>query len=144
MQGKIRIALVLGALAVLAALPARAAADGKDCSPGACVILVEVDGLEPEDVTQVTPPFLWLLAHPHGDDQTGAVASNVLAGRNGFMWQAARAPMTASTAASAASLLTGANPEQHGITADQMAIPGADGKLRQFRLAPGGTDGAMT
>ena len=144
MQGKIRIAVALAALAVLAALPARAAADGKDCSPGACVILVEVDGLEPEDVTQTGTPFLWLLAHPHGDDTTGAVVGNALAGRNGFMWEAARAPMSASTAASAASLLTGANPEQHGITADEMAVPGADGKLRLQRLAPAGVDGAMT
>src|SRR6476661_562800 len=131
MQGKMRIAAVLAALVALAALPARAGANGATCSPGACVILVEADGLEPEDVTQAGTPFLWTLAHPHDN----AVTSTALGGRNGFMWEAARAPMTASTAASAASLLTGANPEQHGITGDEMAIPDADGKLREYRLA---------
>src|SRR3954447_14359458 len=143
MQGKMRITVVLAALAVLAALPARAAADGKDCSPGACVVLVEVDGLEPEDVTQQSTPFLWLLAHPHGDENTGAVVGNALAGRNGFMWEAARAPMTASTAASAASLLTGSNPDQHGVTADDMAVRLPDGRIRRERLAPAGDSAAM-
>src|SRR3954447_8728631 len=118
MRARMAIALV-AALFAPAGLAASAQAKDTDCGT-ACVILVEVDGLEPEDVTAATTPFLWQLAHPNGNPalQTGNPA---LQGRNGFMWEAGRAPMTASTATSAASLLTGSNPDQHGVTADDMA-----------------------
>src|SRR5687768_6038157 len=85
--------------AALAAGAPSALAAGEDCAP-ACVVLVEVAGLEPEDVTPTGTPFLWALAHPN---EQGSDA--LLQDRNGFMWQAARSPMTASTATSAASLL---------------------------------------
>jgi type I phosphodiesterase/nucleotide pyrophosphatase len=87
-------------------------------------MVIQVDGLEPKDVTPQTTPFLWSLAHP---GQTGATAypatavyANMpgLSGRAGFAWQAARGVMEAATAPNVASLLSGGYPEQTGIPAD--------------------------
>jgi Type I phosphodiesterase / nucleotide pyrophosphatase len=113
---------LVAALAAIAASAATAGAAVQDCQPQGCVILIEVDGLEPQDVTQTGTPFLWALAHPDAagaSDALGTAYDNALMDRNGFMWQAGRAPMTASTATSAASLLTGANADQHGVLADE-------------------------
>ena len=49
-----------------------------------CVILIEVDGLEPKDVTPETTPFLWELAHPCEGQQIDETA------RAGWTWQAPR------------------------------------------------------
>jgi Type I phosphodiesterase / nucleotide pyrophosphatase len=137
---------LMAALTVLAVAAPTAGADATDCAP-ACVILVEVDGLESHDVSRTDTPFLWALAHPHaqsGDDVEGTIYDSLLAERNGFMWQAARAPMTASTAPAAASLLTGANPDQHGILADELIAPFGptkQPKLQRLRSANDATGG---
>ena len=123
---------LVAALAGLAAGAASAHALATDC-PNGCVLLLEVNGLEPGDVSREQTPFLWALAHPNataGDDELqaalGQAASAVLQNRNGFTWQAARAPMTAGTAPAAATLLTGANPDFHGILADEVLDVEAD------------------
>src|SRR5436190_20542018 len=152
-QGSLRTGIVaLAALAALAGLATGTsrvrAAGTEDCKPN-CVVLIEVDGLEPEDVTQATTPFLWAMAHPQqrSSDQLSQADAELLAGRGGFMWQAARAPMSASTATSALSLLTGANPAQHGIVADEFMEQntGADTKtapLKPVQLAAAGDTAA--
>ncbi|HEV2813186.1 MAG TPA: alkaline phosphatase family protein [Solirubrobacteraceae bacterium] len=130
---------LVAALTAMAVGASTAAAGPNDCGQNGCVVLVEVDGLEPGDVTQAGTPFLWALAHPAGtaEDPTGTAYDNLLADRNGFMWQAARAPMTASTATSAASLLTGSNPDQHGILADEFEAPLGPSKTpARVRLRP--------
>jgi hypothetical protein len=125
-------------------------ADAGDCQNG-CVMIVEVDGLEPDDVSQTQTPFLWALAHPRqrGGDPASAVYQQLLSGRNGFMWQAGRAPMTASTATAAASLLTAANPDQHGIVADELGEPDPSTgaltlrRMRALNDGGGGTSGKI-
>jgi hypothetical protein len=120
------MALVV-ALTALAVGGGPAPASEQDCASTGCVLLIEVDGLEPGDVSRERTPFLWALAHPNeaiGDedvqDAIGAAASELLGDRRGFTWQAPRAPMTAGTAPSAVTLLTGANPDVHGVLADEM------------------------
>src|SRR3954469_347356 len=111
------------ALAVVLLWPHVQRADAGDevCTP--CVVVIEVDGLEAKDVTPQTTPFLWALAHS-GRGLNAAADTNLspvalgaaqvpgIGGRNGFIWQAARGVMTATTAASTASLLTGGYPGQ--------------------------------
>jgi hypothetical protein len=87
---------------------------GGDCK-FACVIIVEVDGLEPKDVTPSATPVMWALAHP---DLPGAQLAQGQ-GRSGYMWQAARGVMGAGTAPAAASLLTGGYAEQTDVPADE-------------------------
>jgi hypothetical protein len=99
--------LALAAIGMLA-VPAIASAA---CSPSApCVMAIQVDGLTPTQVTQANTPFLWSLGHTS--------STPPLSGRNGFTWQAPRAPMTAGLASSAASFLTGGYAEQTGIPGD--------------------------
>src|SRR4051794_11273497 len=135
MRARMAIALV-AALFAPAGLAASAQAKDTDCGT-ACVILVEGDGLQPEDPTAATTPFLGQLEHPNGNPAV-ATGNPALQGRNGFIWEAARAPMTASTATSAASLLTGSNPEQHGVVADRYAtVDPATKQMSTRRLATG-------
>jgi hypothetical protein len=134
------IAMVV-ALAVSAACAPIAGATSADCGQRGCILLIEVDGLEPGDVSATDTPFLWALAHPNHDDDDetdvdGAAAEQALSERNGFMWQAARAPMTTGTAPSAVTLLTGANPETHGVLADEMldtTVDPTEPELRRLR-----------
>jgi type I phosphodiesterase/nucleotide pyrophosphatase len=123
MRSRMRAGMALmGALAAMAAGAPVAGASDADCRAYGCVLLVEVDGLEPGDVTREGTPFMWALAHPNpqnAQDASGQLAGALLDERNGFMWQAARSPMTAGTAPAAASLLTGANPDRHGVLADE-------------------------
>jgi hypothetical protein len=112
-------ALAIGALTLALVLHAgsqRAGAAASTCgSNNHCVVLIEVDGLEPKDVTRETTPFMWALAHPN---DTGVSQIPALAGRAGWIWQAGRGVMSASTAAGTASLLTGGYPRQTGIPSD--------------------------
>ena len=106
------ISLALLLVTVLAAqLPSAGAAPADRTN----VILIEVDGLEPKDVTEETTPFMWRLAHPEalGGDNS----------RAGWIWQAGRSVMTAGTAANAEALLTGGYPEQVGVPADEFFDP---------------------
>src|SRR4051812_39532392 len=70
----------------LARLDARAAT-GEVCVP-TCVILIQVDGLEPKDVTPQSTPYLWGLAHPQAAGTSSFAGA--LANRSGFVWQAPR------------------------------------------------------
>jgi hypothetical protein len=111
------------AIVVLGGSPAPASAATVGCSQ-TCVILVEVNGLEPKDVTKATTPFLWALAHS-GDATNDPVANNypALGGRNGWAWQAARSVMSTGDGPATAALLTGDTAEQSGIPADNFAVP---------------------
>ena len=102
----------MGALATGFATSGPAHAVG-GCSPR-CVILIEVNGLQPQDVTPQTTPFLWALAHP----SSSTYGSVPLSGRAGWMWQAARGVTASSNAAATEALLTGGFPEENGIPAD--------------------------
>jgi hypothetical protein len=132
------LALGVAVLAGLTALALRsgptARAAGAACTP--CVILIQVDGLEPKDVTPQTTPYLWALAHPKLAGNS--VPGGALAGRSGFVWQAPRGVVTTGTAPATASLLTGAYPEKAGVTADEFYGPTADASLAHLRL---GADG---
>jgi hypothetical protein len=111
-------------------------ASANDCAPApACVILIQVDGLEPKDVTPASTPFLWALAHPQlqGQSATGTPLDN----RAGFIWQAPRASMSTGTASTTASLLTGGYPEKSGIPSDDFIQPGP-GTGQEQRLGAGG------
>ena len=120
------LALLAGTLLATQLPTAGAAAPG--CP---CVLLIEVDGLEPKDVTKETTPFLWELAHPGEGELPGS-------GRAGWTWQAPRSVMTAGTAANAGALLTGSYPEQHGVPADEFV---GDGDTNRLELNP--IDGAV-
>jgi hypothetical protein len=129
---RLRLALTLSLLTAFAAAsphPARAATAAQ-CTVGearACVLLIEVDGLEPEDVSQTATPFLWALAHPDQADPTGdpqSAPSLALAGRHGYLWGAARGVMQAGTAPATAALLTGAEPLAAGVPADEYIVDG--------------------
>jgi hypothetical protein len=122
----VSLALLIGS-ALATKLPLAGAATG-ECP---CVILLEVDGLEPKDVTRETTPFLWELAHPEEGRQLGT-------SRAGWTWQAPRAVMTAGTAANASALLTGSYPQQNGIPADEFVDP--DGIVHRLESDP--LDGA--
>lgn len=109
-----------------------ASADG--CRPN-CVILIQVDGLEPKDVTQATTPYLWAVAHPRPQ---GVSLPGALAGRSGWIWQAPRGVMSTGTASATSSLLTGAYPEKSGIPADNFYGPNSQGAFARQRLGAGG------
>src|SRR5688572_30204762 len=100
----VSLALLVGSV-LAAKLPSAGAATGV-CP---CVVLIEVDGLEPKDVTPETTPFLWELAHPGEGQQLDE------GNRAGWTWQAPRSVMSAGTAANSAALLTGSYPKQNGI-----------------------------
>jgi len=86
--------------------------------------MIEVNGLEPKDVTRTNTPFLWALAHS-GDSTNDAVANSypALSGRNGWAWQAARGVMSTGNGPATASLLTGGTAEQTGIPSDLFRTP---------------------
>lgn len=136
--------IAMAAIAALAALWGVAlatrdarGATGDGCAP-ACVILIQVDGLEPKDVTQQTTPFLWLLAHPTVQGQN--VLGSALAGRSGWIWQAPRSVMSTGTASATASLLSGGYTETTGVPADDFLGPTQDsgGALVRQRLTADG------
>src|SRR5207247_8772511 len=81
------MALLWGAWFSMAAHRARA--DAGSC-PNFCVILIEVNGLEPKDVSPATTPFLWGLAHPGNQGDTAASGRPGLSGRAGHVGGAAR------------------------------------------------------
>ena len=129
----ISLTVLLGA-ALAAQLPSAGAQSAADTN----VILIEVDGLEPKDVTQDTTPFLWELAHP----DSGQL---IEAGRAGWIWQAPRSVMTAGTAANAEALLTGGYPEQVGVPADEFFDPEST-ETQRLEYQPGANplpDGAV-
>ena len=98
------------------------------------MIVIQVDGLEPKDVTPQTTPFLWALGHAGGDPSIPLSNGGALAGRDGFSWQAGRGPMAAGTAPAVAALLSGGYPQQTGIPADAFSgDPRSPGKV--FSLA---------
>jgi hypothetical protein len=98
------------------------------------VILIEVDGLEPKDVTPQTTPFLWELAHPNSGQMIDDTE------RAGWTWQAPRAVMSAGTAANAAALLTGSYPEQNGVPADDYVDPSGRTTTVRLEQSPVGED----
>ena len=127
-------AMALAVLCIAAALLATgggATAAAEACNGGKCVVLIEVNGLTPQDVTPDNTPFMWALAHPDEPDQAGPGANGpntvLQAGgskrRAGWIWQAPRSVMSASNAAATASLLTGSNPEHTGVPADAFLDP---------------------
>jgi hypothetical protein len=134
----------LVAIALLAALWAVAfvqrdvarGAEGDGCSPN-CVILIQVDGLEPKDVTPQNTPYLWLLAHPRVQGQS--LLGSAISQRSGFIWQAPRTVASTGTAPATASLLTGAYPEKTGVPADDFYGPNSAGDaFAHQRLSAGG------
>ena len=111
-----KVALLVSlALLLATALAVQLPSAGAQSADQTNVILIEVDGLEPKDVTPDTTPFLWELAHPAG--------RSVETTRAGWIWQAPRSVMTAGTAANATALLTGGYPEQSGVPADEFFDP---------------------
>jgi hypothetical protein len=126
------VALLLGTVWALAWGPREAGAEDAACSP-TCVILIQVDGLEPKDVTQATTPYMWALAHPTG------VPGSALSNRAGWIWQAPRGVAATGTAPATASLLTGAYPEKTGVTGDDFYGPlSATDTFVHQRLGSGG------
>lgn len=112
---RLALLLALTALAgsvVAARLPAASAQSGGGCP---CVVLIEVDGLEPKDISREITPVLWEMSHPTANG--GQIWGG--GGRAGWTWQAPRSVMSASTAANSASLLTGGYVEQTGVPADE-------------------------
>ncbi|HVE68999.1 MAG TPA: alkaline phosphatase family protein, partial [Solirubrobacteraceae bacterium] len=112
-------------------------AEGEDCDPS-CVILIQVDGLEPKDVNQQTTPYLWRLAHPREQDRP--IPSPALAQRSGWIWQAPRGVVSTGTAPATASLLSGGFPEKTGVPSDDFWGPTADAPTSVIhqRLGAGG------
>jgi hypothetical protein len=134
-----RLLLLAGALALAAicTVTARAGAQAGggtagcgDGSNGTCVMMIQIDGLEAADVTQATTPFLWELAHPTDGDPINE-------GRNGWIWQAPRASMSAGLGANAASFLYGGYAEQTGVPADDFHRGDED---QGTRVRLGGSD----
>lgn len=103
---------LLGALWTLAIVQRGIAQSAAGCNP-TCVVLIQVDGLEPRDVNPASTPYLWSLAHPPAQTPSGALSD-----RSGWIWQAPRSVMSTGTAPATASLLTGSYPEFSGIPAD--------------------------
>jgi hypothetical protein len=128
MRGRLAVLGTLAGLCValtagLMATGAQATPDQKCATDGPpCVMLVQVAGLEPKDVTAETTPFLWALAHP----ATPGPFSQLLTGRAGFTWQGGRTGMQAGSAASTATILTGSYPEQSGVPSDEYRNATAD------------------
>jgi hypothetical protein len=116
----VSLALLLGT-----ALAAQLPSAGAQAATETTVILIEVDGLEPKDVTRETTPFLWQLAHPNAPESQLIEDS-----RSGWSWQAPRSVMSAGTAANAEALLTGGYPEQSGIPADEFFDPDSGETMR--------------
>ena len=131
-----KVALLISlALLLVTALAAQLPSAGAQSAAETNVILIEVDGLEPKDVTPETTPFLWELAHP-----------NLLeSSRAGWTWQAPRSVMTAGTAANAEALLTGGYPEQIGVPADEFVDPASGERARLEYQGKAGAlpDGAL-
>ncbi|MDQ4040489.1 MAG: alkaline phosphatase family protein, partial [Actinomycetota bacterium] len=127
--------LLLAALAALSWHVRDAGAQEEAACNPTCVILIQVDGLEPKDVTPTTTPYMWAMAHP----PTPGVPGSALLSRAGWIWQAPRGVATSGTAPATASLLTGAYPELTGITGDDFigANSQGDSNARQ-RLSAGG------
>jgi hypothetical protein len=105
-----------------------------------CVILIQINGLEPKDITKQNTPVLWALAHS-GDSTNDPAANAALTGRNGWSWQAARDVMSTGDGPSTWALLTGDTAEQSGDTADLFAAPKSDGGLKWFATG-GASDGS--
>lgn len=126
-------AVLVALLAVALRSGAAEGAEGDGCTP-VCVILIQVDGLEPKDVTQTTTPYLWALAHPPAQGPPG------LAGRSGWIWQAPRGVVSTGAAPATASLLSGAYPEKTGVPANDFYAQSnpQDAKLERRRLGAGG------
>ena len=110
-------------------------AEGDGCTP-TCVILIQVDGLEPKDVTQETTPYLWLLAHPNAQGQN--IPGGALNQRSGWIWQAPRAVMSTGVAPATASLLTGGYPETTSVPSDDFYGPNDNNTFTHQRLTAGG------
>jgi hypothetical protein len=129
------IGLLLAALAALSWHVRDAGAqDEAACSP-TCVILIQVDGLEPKDVTPANTPYMWAMAHP----PSPGVPGSALLQRAGWIWQAPRGVAAAGTAPATASLLTGSYPELTGITGDDFIGTNSEGDSRaRQRLSAGG------
>lgn len=135
------LAMVAALMAALTGLalanrPAEGA-EGDGCTP-ACVILIQVDGLEPKDVTQETTPYMWKLAHPRlavaGLGSTPAMLS-----RSGWIWQAPRGVVGSGTAPATAALLSGGYPEMNGVPADDFYGPtSSTAPFTHQRLGAGG------
>jgi hypothetical protein len=124
------IAMAAAATAIVAALMGGsfARADAAACGSDHCVVLIEVNGLTPQDVSPEKTPFLWALAHPNQPQGLPNEALSALAGgdagtRAGWIWQAARGVMSSSTAAATASLLTGSQPEKTEVPANVFLDP---------------------
>lgn len=129
MRARLAVPLLAAVLAAACA-PAAWSATAAQCTVGearACVLLVEVDGLEPQDVTPTTTPFLWSLSHPDQAAPTDptSLPGAALTGRSGYVWAAARGVMQASTAPATAALLTGSDPLAAGIPGDEFSLDGA-------------------
>jgi Type I phosphodiesterase / nucleotide pyrophosphatase len=127
--------IALSVLAVLNRASARAATSG--CNP-TCVILIQVDGLEPKDVTQSNTPYLWSLAHP----PPAPPGSSALANRSGWIWQAPRAVVSTGSAAATGSLLTGSYPEKSGVPSDDFFTKGEEHRLGAEGFGDSALDGA--
>jgi len=110
-------------------------AEGDACAP-VCVVLIQVDGLEPKDVTEASTPYLWRLAHPQVEGSP--IPGSALDGRAGWIWQAPRSVVSTGTAPATASLLTGAFPEKTGIPADDFIGPGDGNSVARQRMGAGG------
>jgi type I phosphodiesterase/nucleotide pyrophosphatase len=127
------LTLIFAVLVVLLRDSERAkAAAGDQCTPN-CVMLVEVPGLEPQDVDPTTTPVLWSLAHPD-NSQGGAIPHT---GRSGFTWQASRAVMGAGEAANTMALLTGGYARETGVPGDEyIEVDKAKNTQQSKRLQP--------
>ncbi|MFL5894633.1 MAG: alkaline phosphatase family protein [Thermoleophilaceae bacterium] len=133
------LAVVALAAALWAGLSATARAGADACNPR-CVMVIQVDGLEPKDVTPQTTPFLWALGHQalnlSTNDQAIDPAANSpgITGRAGFTWQAGRSVMTAGTAPATASLLTGGYSEQTQIPSSDYLVGGNENYQGSFEF----------
>jgi len=122
--------VALLATLALALVTQTASAAGERCVP-ACAIVIQVDGLEPKDVTPETTPVLWALSHSTAPPAPPAASVPGIAGRAGFNWQAARGTVTTGTAPATAALLTGSHPSRTGIPSDAFLKSGsADSEVR--------------
>jgi hypothetical protein len=141
-KGRWRWRCAIGATGLLIALWVLAlagresrAATGDGCTPN-CVILIQVDGLEPKDVTPAATPYLWALAHPQV--QGRSIPGGALNNRSGWIWQAPRGVVSTGTASATASLLTGAYPEFSGVPSDDFYDPSTKADDAHQRLGAGG------
>jgi hypothetical protein len=142
------LALTLLGTAILAVGAVQRATAGIEVCNQVCVMIIEVDGLTPDDLTAEQTPFLWDLARQNAQGTSSGIANQVAGGsRNGYLWQAPRGVMSAGSAPAAASLLTGGYPEQHGIPADEyidLEKGGAGTHKRFVRPKSDGDESAAT